>query len=255
VTHSLHRFGSRDDLRDDHIVFAMPARGINDGDAVELQREFLRRALKHEPVNLGDGKKGGWYHPDRGLNPLVHWKRDAEPDPEAVIRGVSEPSLVTAVFDRRQAAEAFVKELVDADLGLSVNISSVATDAQQCCKACDLMRHSVEYSLGFSGRTDRLPEDRTLRLSTMCGHGMISHALAGKMMDRVRSGRSTPEDAARLLARFCVCSVFNPSRAARVLADDVPLPTPPAPRHETATRAGRPDLPARQRESCRSSTS
>jgi len=71
---------------------------------------------------------------------------------------------------------------------------------------------------------DRLPDDATLRLSTMCGHGMISHALAQKMIDRVRSGRASPEDAARLLARFCVCSVFNPARAARVLASPEAVP-------------------------------
>ena len=228
MTHSLHRFGTRDDLRDDFIVFAMPARGLNDADAVERQREFLERSLKHGPVNLGDGKKGGWYHPERGISPRVHWRRDTAADPEAVIRGVSEASLVTAVFDSREAAEAFIKELVAADLGLSVNMSSVAEAADLCCQACGVARHSVEYSLGFSGRLDRLPDDATLRLSTMCGHGMISHGLARKMMDRVRSGRTSPEEAARLLARFCVCSVFNPARAARVLAEPVAVPGPEA---------------------------
>lgn len=217
MTHSLHRFGPRDDLRDDYIVFAMPARGLNDRDAVELQRRFLRLSLKHRPVNLGDGKKGGWHQPERGLTPFVHWKRDTQPDPESVIRGVSEPSLVTAVFDRLEAAEAFVRELVAEDLGLSVNLSALAQAGTACCEACSLSRHSVEYSLGFSGRTEKLPDDRTLRLSTMCGHGMISHGLARKMIDRVESDRMTPEAAARLLARFCVCSVFNPTRAARLL--------------------------------------
>jgi hypothetical protein len=69
MTHSLHRFGESEDLRDDYIVFAMPARGLNDQDAVQLQRKFLRMALRHGPVNLGDGKKGGWHHPERGLTP------------------------------------------------------------------------------------------------------------------------------------------------------------------------------------------
>ena len=47
--------------------------------------------------------------------------------------------------------------------------------------------------------------------------GMIAHTLAAKMIGRVRSGRSTPEEAAVHLARFCVCSIFNPARAARIL--------------------------------------
>lgn len=63
MTHSLHRFGREEDLDGDFIVFAMPAKGLNDADAVNVQKEFLRRALEHRPVNLGDAKKGGWYHP------------------------------------------------------------------------------------------------------------------------------------------------------------------------------------------------
>jgi hypothetical protein len=56
-----------------------------------------------------------------------------------------------------------------------------------------------------------------LMLSTMCGHGMVSHALAKKMIDWVKEGRRTPEQAAGYLTRFCSCGVFNPARAARVL--------------------------------------
>ena len=35
-------------------------------------------------------------------------------------------------------------------------------------------------------------------LSTMCGHGMVSHNLAKKMIDWVKEGRRTPEQAAEL---------------------------------------------------------
>lgn len=217
MTHSLHRYGEHEDLTDDYIVFAMPARGINDATAVERQKDFLRRALAHGPVNIGDGKKGGWYHPERGLQPWVHWRRRTSPDPEAVISGVDSAGLVSAVFDRYEAARAFVEELRDADLGLSINMSSLADRALRCCEECGIKRHSVEYSLGFRGAVERLPDDATLELTTMCGHGMISHAFAAQMIDRVRTGRNTPKEASVHLARFCVCSIFNPSRAARIL--------------------------------------
>ena len=97
MTHSLHRFGGHEDLTEDFIVFAMPARGINDGDAVEKQREFLRRALRHGPVNIGDAKKGGQYRPQDDLNPLVHWRRDTSADPQTVIDGVEARGIVAAV--------------------------------------------------------------------------------------------------------------------------------------------------------------
>jgi hypothetical protein len=48
---------------------------------------------------------------------------------------------------------------------------------------------------------------------------MISHSLAKKMVDFVREGRRTPEQAVTYLARFCSCGVFNPARACRLLKD------------------------------------
>ncbi|MFC1575508.1 hypothetical protein ACFL5A_02535 [Gemmatimonadota bacterium] len=217
MTHSLHRFGRHEDLTGDYIVFAMPARGLNDSDAVETEREFLRRALRHRPVNIGDAKKGGWYQPQKGLGPTVHWRRDTSPDAQRVIDGIDSPGIVAAVFDSYAAMTALVRELKELDLGISINISALAGRAADCCGECGITRHSVEYSLGFQGRTDRLPEKDVLELSTMCGHGTISFGLAGKMLERVRTGRRTPEEAARTLARFCVCSIFNPARAEEIL--------------------------------------
>lgn len=219
MTHSLHRFGRHEDLTDDYIVFAMPARGFNDADAVEVEKEFLRRALGHGPVNIGDAKKGGGYQPQEGLNPMVHWRRDTSPNPQAVIDGVDTPGIVAAVFDDYDSMVAFVRELKELDLGVSINISSLADRAAACCNQCGIKRHSVEYSLGFLGRTEMLPAKPALELSTMCGHGMVSFALAEKMLDRVRSGRKSPREASRTLARFCVCSIFNPARAERILKE------------------------------------
>jgi hypothetical protein len=51
----------------------------------------------------------------------------------------------------------------------------------------------------------------------MCGHGMVSQSLAKKMIDWVKEGRRTPEQAASYMTSFCSCGVFNPARAARVL--------------------------------------
>ena len=48
---------------------------------------------------------------------------------------------------------------------------------------------------------------------------MVSHSLAKKLIDWVREGRRTPEQAASYMTRFCSCGVFNPTRAARVLAE------------------------------------
>jgi hypothetical protein len=217
MTNTLHRFGAAEDLQDDYIVFAMAARGINDAGAPPKLRTFLRMALRHGPVNLGNAVGGGIYRPAARLNPLAHWHRPERLDPEAVVESIDTCTTAAAVFDDPAKLEAFLRDVREADLGLSVNVSALTQQARTCCEGAGITRHSVEYSLGFHGDLNRLPERHVLELSTMCGHGMVSHNLARKMMDWVREGRRTPREAASYLARFCTCGIFNPTRAVRIL--------------------------------------
>jgi len=219
MTNTLHRFGDADSFRDDYIVFAMCSRGKNDEDAVPKLRSFLEMALSFHPVNLGDARNGGALRPSKSMNPLSHWKRDTKPDFRAVIDGFNVPTTAAAVFDNRVAAEDLMKAVREADFGLSVNISTSIDGAEQCCHAACIHRHSVGYSLGFEGKTEHLANEDVLKLSTMCGHGMIAASFAKKMIDWVKEGRRTPEQASTYLARFCSCGVYNPSRAIRILED------------------------------------
>jgi len=217
MTNTLHRFGPAESFRDDYVVFAMCSKGRNDQDALPRLRRFLELAVPFKPVNLGDAIHGAALRPSKHMTPASHWHRDTAPDFPAVIRGLTGPTTVAAVFDNRPAAEDFVKAVKDAGLGLSVNISTSIDGAEQCCFAAGIPRHSVGYSLGFEGSTEKLPNSKVLMLSTMCGHGMISHSLAKKLIDWVREGRRTPQQAAACMTRFCSCGVFNPTRAARIL--------------------------------------
>jgi hypothetical protein len=219
MTNTLHRFGDADSFRDDYVVICVPSRGRNDENVVPKLRTFLQMALKYKPVNLGDSRHGGALRPSRNMNPLAHWKRDTKPDFEAVVNGLDTATTAAAVFDNREAAEAFIKDVRSADLGVSVNISTSIDGALQCCQAAGLPRHSAGYSLGFEGKTEHLPSSDVLALATMCGHGMVSTSLAKKMIDWVREGRRTPEQACTYLSRFCSCGVFNPARAKRILED------------------------------------
>ena len=219
MTNTLHRYGSEESFNDDLIVFAIPARGINDKNAVEKQRRFLEIARKYNPVNMGDASHGAIFHPSKELNPSVHWHRHAERDFDAVLNCVSCPTTVSAVFDNADAVVDFIKELKQADLGLSINISASLDKAQECVRRAGLERHSVEYSLGFFGQTDRMADRQTLELATMCGHGMLSFSFVRKLVDWVKQGRRSPEQASATLARFCSCGIFNPTRACRLLED------------------------------------
>jgi hypothetical protein len=219
MTNTLHRFGEAESFRDDYVVFAIASRGINDQDCVPKLRRFLEMALPFRPVNLGDSRHGGALRPSKDLTPLSHWNRDIKPNFEAVIQGLDTPTTAAAVFDNLTAAEDFVKAVRKADLGLSVNISTSVDGADDCCHAASIPRHSVGYSLGFEGKTEKLPDAQVLMLSTMCGHGMIASSLAKKMIDWVKEGRRTPEQAASYMMRFCSCGVFNPARATRILQE------------------------------------
>jgi hypothetical protein len=217
MTNTLHRFGPAESFKDDYVVFAIASKGRNDSGALEKLRTFLRMAVPFRPVNLGDARNGGSLRPSRSMTPASHWKRDTTPDFEAVITGLNAVTTVAAVFDNQTAAEDFVKAVKKADLGLSVNVSTSIEGAEACCNKASIPRHSVGYSLGFEGKTEKLPNSDVLMLSTMCGHGMIAPSMAKKMIDWVKEGRRTPDEAVTYMQRFCSCGVFNPARAKRIL--------------------------------------
>jgi hypothetical protein len=219
MTNTLHRYGDSESFYDDYLIFASPSSGKNDADSVPKLKAFLEMALPFNPVNIGDPVHGGALRPSRDLTTIANWKRDMKPDFRAVIDGINEPASVVAIFNNQEAAAQFLKTVVEADLGLSVNISASVEGADQCCQAAGIPRHSVGYSLGFEGAVEKLPNTQVLTLTTMCGHGMISASLAKKMIDWVKEGRRTPEQAVTYMTRFCSCGVFNPLRAKRILED------------------------------------
>ncbi len=217
MTNTLHRYGTPQTLENDFIVFAMSARGINDTGSVAKFQRFLEIARKHNPINLGDATKGSVFRPSKSLNPLAHWFRKDERDPGALVAHVDQPTVVSAVFDNRDSLTSFLRDIRDADLGLSINISALTDRADELAREAGITRHSVEYSLGFFGALDKLPDRATLSLATMCGHGMISFHFAKKMIDWVKEGRRTPEEASTYMARFCTCGIFNTTRSCAIL--------------------------------------
>ncbi len=51
----------------------------------------------------------------------------------------------------------------------------------------------------------------------MCGHSLVPVALVKKMIADVQKGKVSPDKAAEKLARNCLCGIFNPNRAAKLL--------------------------------------
>lgn len=220
MTNTLHRYGTPESFRDDYIVFAIPCKGKNDEGSIEKLKSFLRICVKHNPTNIGNGNCSG-FSPQKNLKPTAHWKRPQQADWDTVIDEVIKPGTASGVFAREEDALNCFKEVIAADFGLSVNISTSVGNAQQIAGNSGIKRHSIEYSLAFNDPHDHLPNSQVLALSTMCGHGMVSFNLAKKMLDMVREGRRTVDQAAATLVRFCPCGVYNPERAKRLIEEAV----------------------------------
>lgn len=201
MTHTLHRRGNPDALRRDYVVLLMAAQGVNADGSAALKREALTLARRFHPVNLGDGKYGNLF--SKGAT--------------AILANVDDRSVVHAVFDDEDAMLRYVAALKQAALELSVVVTGVFAPLYTRLAAIGLGPHTVQFSLGTFGRTDRLPSEAILEVTTLCGHHMVAPQLVQKLIRDIRSGRATPEVAARELARQCVCGVFNPARAAGLL--------------------------------------
>jgi hypothetical protein len=219
MTNTLHRYGKNDGLRNDFIVFAMAGKGYNDEGALEKAKTFLRTSIKYQPINMGNALVNSLYRPERDLSfiKLYFIGRQEKTTYEELIEEIPGPGSAAVVFDNPDLVKSFVSDIKKLDLGLSVNISALVDDVRDICGEIEITPHAVEYTLGFHGNTDLLPDSATLSISTMCGHGMVSSHFARKMMDRVKEGRMKSDDAARCMAKFCVCGVFNTSRAMKIL--------------------------------------
>lgn len=203
MTNTLHRKGSIEDLKGDYVIFTSIAKEIKSGSAPKIH-EFLKICNKYGPINIGSSKYGTVLQDDVEFNDLIANLKDG--------------ATSGAVFTNLETLEKVVKELVEADLGISINISGLLEGAHECCGKSGIVRHSVEQSLGFWGSKDKLPERDVLEINTLCGHGMVSFNLIRKMMENVRIRKLTPQEAAKIMGKCCECAVFNTNRAEKLLS-------------------------------------
>jgi hypothetical protein len=202
MTNTLHRQGSPEELEGDYVIFTSIAKDIKPGSAPQIH-EFLKICNKYGPVNIGSSKYGSVLQDDVEFKDLITHLKDG--------------STSAAVFTDVETLQKVVADLVEADLGISINISGLLEGAHECCGKSGIQRHSVEQSLGFWGATDRLPERDVLEVNALCGHGMVSFNYIRKIMEKVKMRRLTPKEAAHILGKCCECAVFNTERAERLL--------------------------------------
>jgi hypothetical protein len=207
VTHTLHRRGDRESLGQDYIVFTMSAKKLNEEGSAERMTTFLGILLKHRPVNYGDMVTGNCYVKSR----------------EEILQNIQSTSIVHGVFTDEAEVVEILKELKEADLGMSVVISGVHDATETGCRKSGLAKHTVENSLGIFGQYKKLPADEILQLTTMCGHGMVPANLVERVITEIKRGKKSVREGAAELTRPCHCGIYNPIRAERLLHRLLPL--------------------------------
>ena len=170
MTHTLHHCQGREgDPEQAFVTFTMTAKGFNEQDPRGTS-EFLKILNKYQTNKIED----------------------------------VDTSVLQAVFMDKNLFLQAVKELKEANLGISITVTGI-------------VEH--DYSVGIRGKLSKLPEDEILEITTMCGHGMVSQHLARKALLDMKRGIFTPLQAAQFLATPCICGVFNPKRAQRLLEE------------------------------------
>ena len=204
MTHTLHRVGTEESLSEDYIVLVMPSKDINhEGSGPKMQR-FFEMALEAGAIKIGDARLGNEYY---------------QGSVSKMIENVQDRAVVHAVFKEKDSLIKLLVALKEADLGLSVVVSGLFDQVEQCCRKAGLEKHTINQSLGRWGRTDKLPPQEILQLNTMCGHGMVTVGLIEAVISDVKAGRCTSEEGAERLFQPCMCGIFNPFRAARLLKE------------------------------------
>jgi len=234
MTNTMHRQGTLESLRQDYIIFATTVAGFNQEGSEEARKRFVEVLLKHQPVNTGLSVRAAEMEKKpnfvwEALRDRFHGRRYRNGQPTEETRKRWEEALqhttgehhlqYNAVFDSVDKLAAAVREVKEAALGLSVNVNAVHEDTDRVAREAGIIRHTIEHSLGFHGRVERLPSAEVLEISTMCGHGMVSFNLVRKMIYLVNMGHISIDRAAELLTKPCTCAVFNPTRAVRILTE------------------------------------
>ena len=208
MTHSNHRRGDRESLDGDYVFFIRGPSVIEHPDRARKAVEIL---AANNPVGILKRRTGvplrymrNWKE-GLGLQELVD-----NPDP---------PIYIAGVLESKKDAESAIRSLTKAELGFSIVVSGVFENTFEICKKVGTGPHTVNMSMETIGRTERLPEDRILEIMTMCGHSLVGEHLCRYLIDRVRKGKMTAEDAGLELGKQCVCNFFNPVRAAKIIEE------------------------------------
>jgi hypothetical protein len=218
MTHSNHRRGTRESLVGDWVMFTSGG-----GGTVETSSKLLEIYAKHNPIamSLGRGRGARWikhWTPKMNSGTLEVATPEEVKNKPMVVPARS-PHGGSAVFDNKEAVEAVLKDLNEADLGFSVVVSGIFDELFPMTKRAGLKNapHTINMSAETFGRTELLAEPHVLEFTTMCGHDYVSPYLVRYLLERVKNGKLISEAAVVEMAKQCTCNFFNVERARKLI--------------------------------------
>jgi len=203
MTHTLHREGSEESLKNDYILLITPAMGFNDQGAAEKIKKLVDIVFEAGPINYGAYELGK--NILSGVNA------------EMIKETTRNNSRIRCVFTSKEKIKYIIRRVIEEDLGLSVTLSGLRFDIEEILKEMNIDPHSINIAMGTYGNVARLPDPNFRTITTMCGHGMVSPDTVKDMLIKIKKGRISFEEAGIELSKPCVCGVFNQERAARLL--------------------------------------
>jgi len=222
MTHTLHRCGDRESLENDYVILAYAARRFNLEGYEPKFKQIARIFAKNNPVNMLIATADMVIATAEGPLYMARGK-----SPREIIGEMSDKYIIPiahAVYTDKEVVKRVLKELKEADLGISIVVSGIFDEVFSLCKEVSIEGpFTVNISLGIVGKTNRLPKRELLDITTMCGHALVSEHLIKKQVEEVKNGKKTVEEAAGELARQCICGVFNPTRAAVLIRKYISL--------------------------------
>jgi len=199
MTHTLNRRGLSEERPGEEIVLLCMIPAHERGKKSEEMTELAKTVLRYKPDNI--------IFAPLGL------------DEERIIDLAARGTIITAVFTDKNAVEKLVEEIKSKKLGISVVLSGLFADVHDICAKAGLKEHTYNISLGIHGKTEKLPDEKTLEITTQCGHALISPHYVRHIAEKIKKGKITIDEGTGLLIKPCVCGIGNPCRIQETLEE------------------------------------
>lgn len=206
MSHAAHRFGTVEELRSDYNILVKPYKALDDVDektkeeAIDKTEAMAAIAFENGAVNLG--RRSGCIGRGDDFHEIMKWRS---------LQGFF------GAFSDREKLKNTLKEYKKRDYGISVVAGGLIEEIFAICREIGIKPHTILYSFGVWGKTELLPSEDHLKITTLCGHHMVSPAMIDHYVEKIKKGKISPVAAAKKLAGPCVCGIFNTDRTVEVL--------------------------------------